>query len=96
MRSSSSELLLFFYSLISPMNKLAVFSFFDFFENDSSLHDFLSRASLNFLSLAFGKKLGGKALFFLLNYYRLLTTFLLRPLRVTNVTRMILGIYADY
>jgi hypothetical protein len=45
------------------MNKLAVFSFFDFFENDSSLHDFLSRASLNFLSLAFGKKLGGKALF---------------------------------
>ena len=32
-----------FISLISPRKKLAVSSFFDFFENDSSLHDFLSR-----------------------------------------------------
>ena len=30
-------------SLISPRKKLPLFSFFDFFENDSSLHDFLSR-----------------------------------------------------
>ena len=32
-----------FISLISPRKKLAVSSFFDFFENDYSLHDFLSR-----------------------------------------------------
>ena len=30
-------------SLISPRKKLPLFSFFDFFENDSSFHDFLSR-----------------------------------------------------
>ena len=32
-----------FISLISHRKKLPLFSFFDFFENDSSLHDFLSR-----------------------------------------------------
>lgn len=31
-----------FISLISPRKKLPLFSFFDFFENDSSFHDFLS------------------------------------------------------
>ena len=50
------------------MNKLAVSSFFDFFENDSSLHDFLSRASLLFFlcSVSLRKIKGGKALFFFL------------------------------
>ena len=32
-----------FISLISPKKKLPLFSSFDFFENDSSFHDFLSR-----------------------------------------------------
>ena len=31
------------FVLISPRKKLAVSLFFDFIENDSSLHDFLSR-----------------------------------------------------
>ncbi len=50
-------------SLISPRKKLPLFSFFDFFENDSSFHDFLSRGLPHQQALSVAKTLlkGGKA-----------------------------------